>query len=125
MEKTCRVRKAGVVRLFILFMTALAVFSGFSVVIHAAEIASWEGLQQAVNSGEEISVTLTQDIVAPENSEPIRIKTGKNVTLDLNGHTLSRNFSKIHDNGHVLVVQKDAVLTVIDSNGDNSGKNTG
>ena len=125
MEKTCRVRKAGVVRLFILFMTALAVFSGFSVVIHAAESASWEGLQQAVNSGEEISVTLTQDIVAPENSEPIRIKTGKNVTLDLNGHTLSRNFSKIHDNGHVLVVQKDAVLTVIDSSGNDSGKITG
>ena len=47
------------------------------------------------------------------------------ITIDLNGHTLSRNLSDPDDYGSVIRVEEGGTLTVKDSSGNNSGKISG
>ncbi len=47
------------------------------------------------------------------------------VTIDLNGHTLSRSLAAADDGGQVISVFGGWTLTIKDSSGDNSGKITG
>ena len=81
---------------------------------------TWEQLRDAiVKDG---SVTLTRDIVI---SHYLGIENGITATIDLNGHTLSRNLSAADPDGHVIWILEGGTLTVKDSSGDNSGKLTG
>lgn len=50
---------------------------------------------------------------------------GTTVTLDLNGHTLTRPMTTAHEGGQVLFVENGGNLTITDSSGSNSGKITG
>lgn len=52
----------------------------------------------------------------------IQINNGKNITLDLCGHTLSRNLTDLAVNGNVIKVFSGNTLTVKDSSGSNSGQ---
>ena len=63
-------------------------------------------------------ITLGADIAL---SDYLDIAGGLTITLDLNGHTLSRNPSAHSDMGSVIRVEKGGTLTVKDSSGDNSG----
>ena len=110
-------------------LLSLAVFAGaFSalpVISRAVEYTDWKDLEHDLINGAQTTCTLGKDLIASAYRDPIRIKEGENVTLDLNGHTLSRNLSSLRDSGHVLVVQKGATLTIKDSSGNNSGRITG
>ena len=87
------------------------------------EVDSKETLNEAVND-EEPLIRLTGDIVL---SEYLSIGYNKNqsITLDLNGHTLSRNLTAADRNGHVIEVHSKGDLMIIDSSDDRSGTITG
>ena len=51
-------------------------------------------------------INLTSEIV---------VASGKNWTLDLNGHTLDRGLTAAADNGHVLKIESGATLTIVDN----------
>ena len=72
----------------------------------------WNGALSAsgVDSGE-IPIRLLNDITI---DEAFLIQNGKNVTLDLNGHTLSRSLENAAEDGCVIKVIGDS-LTLIDS----------
>ena len=91
-----------------------------SITAFAANTGNEAALVKAVNAGGEVK--LTKDIAL---SDVLRIPTGKEVTLDLNGHTLDRGLTECRDLGSVIRVEPDAVLTVKDSSNDNSGVITG
>ena len=67
------------------------------------------------------SVKMTADI---QLGSRLVIDNGKNVTLDLNGHKLSRSLTEYADDGNVIRVETGGQLTVEDS-GNNSGQITG
>ena len=91
----------------------------------AVNVSSWTQLQDAIDdSNKALTATLTQNISANGDSI-IRIPSGKNVTIDLNGKEMNRQLNNCVDNGGVLRVEPNAVLTVIDSSGDDSGLITG
>ncbi len=87
-------------------------------------------LRAAVNNG-----GLTGTIVLGDDIELTnRLNVGydgdlgselNHVTIDLNGHTLSRSLSAADDGGQVISVFGGWTLTIKDSSGDNSGKITG
>jgi hypothetical protein len=93
------------------------------------DVDSKETLNEAINDGEPL-IRLTGDIVL---SEYLSIGYNKNqnlsidqsITLDLNGHTLSRNLTAADRNGHVIEVHSKGDLMIIDSSDDRSGTITG
>ena len=68
------------------------------------------------------SVKMTADI---QLGSRLVIDNGKNVTLDLNGHKLSRSLTEYADDGNVIRVETGGQLTVEDGSGNNSGQITG
>ena len=68
------------------------------------------------------NITLTADIALTNYCE---ISDGKTVTIDLNGHTLSRSLDAADADGHVIWVRTGSTLTVTDGSGNNSGQITG
>ena len=78
-------------------------------------VATEDELNNAVNNGgAKVSVKLTADIALSNYCE---IPDDKEVTLDLNGHKLSRNLSGQTTCGNILRVTSDADLTIKDSAG--------
>ena len=75
------------------------------------EVNTKEALNQAIDDG--AIIRLTGDIVL---SEHLQIGNGEtqSVTIDLNGHTLSRNLSAVDANGHVIEVFNNGTLTLTD-----------
>ncbi len=73
-------------------------------------------------TGSNKSVKMTADI---QLGSHLVIENGKNVTLDLNGHKLSRSLTDYADDGNVIRVEVGGQLTVKDSGGNNSGQITG
>ena len=121
MKKRCKTIIQFVLPVMLLFSTLTAM----PVTGAAAEYTSWEQLQDAISESDKTEFTLTQDIIAPDSStSPLQIRR-KNIVLDLNGYTLSRNRSSALGTGQVIVVHKGASLTVKDSSGINAGKITG
>ena len=125
MKTLSKSRKKGILSLLLSLVLAVSMLAAVSVVSRAAGYSDWKNLEYDLASGSQVTCTLTKDLIASANREPIRIKEGQNVTLDLNGHTLSRNLSSIRDSGHVIVVLKGATLTIKDSSGNNAGRITG
>ena len=121
MKKRCKTIIQFVLPVMLLFSTLTAI----PVTGAEAEYTSWDGLQSAISESDKTDFTLTQDIIAPGSStSPLQIRR-KNIVLDLNGYTLSRNRSSALGTGQVIVVHKGASLTVKDSSGINAGKITG
>ena len=96
-------------------LTPLAVFTAL-----AANAGNEKTLVKNVNAGG--TVKLTKDISL---TDVLRIPTGKEVTLDLNGFTLDRGLTECRDLGSVIRVEPGAVLTLKDSSNNNSGVITG
>ena len=93
-------------------------------VASAAEVSTWSGLQSEISAAATVTVSLTQDVTAGENDGAIVIASGKNVTLDLCGHTLSRGLTEAKDDGFVIEVKSGGTLTMRDSSS-SGGKITG
>ena len=85
--------------------------------VWATDVTTESELRSAIADG--ANIKLTADIAL---SNYLGIDNGKTVTLDLNGHTVSRNSNSYSDLGSVIRVEKGGTLTVKDSSGDNSGK---
>ena len=83
-------------------------------------VTTENGLRKMVKNG--AVITLGADIAL---SNYLGIAGGTTVTLDLNGHTLSRSLSAADADGHVIWIREGGTLTVKDSSGNNSGKLTG
>ncbi|MBQ6267320.1 MAG: leucine-rich repeat protein [Clostridia bacterium] len=94
-------------------------------VASAAAVSSWSGLQSEIAAAATVTVSLTQDVTAGENDGCIVIASGKNVTLDLCGHTLSRGLTAEKEGGCVIEVKSGGTLTVRDSDGSGAGSITG
>ena len=86
----------------------------------AANAKTETALVNAVNKGGDVKLTKDIDL-----SDVLRIPTGKEVTLDLNGKILDRGLTDCVDLGSVIRVEPGAVLTVRDSSNNNSGVITG
>ena len=82
------------------------------------EVSSESALTTALSGTSPINITLTANI---ELSNYLGIEDGKNVTIDLNGKTLSRSLSKADADGHVIWVKSGGTLTIKDSSS-GSGK---
>ena len=114
-------------RRFAAALLALVVLFGTQTAVRAqAESSAWALLQDAIDRAETGEViTLSEDITALPEDARLTIASGKHVTLDLNGHTLNRNQQTYQaNNGSVLYVQEDAILT-IRSSGEGEGVITG
>ncbi len=85
------------------------------------KVANEDELRAAVQTNN-AEIQLTADIAL---SNYLGIDNGITVTLDLNGHTLSRSLSAADPDGHVIWILTGGTLTVKDSSGNNSGKLTG
>ena len=116
------------IRKIVSLLLTAALLVGFpqitSFVASAAEVSSWSGLQSEISAAATLTVSLTQDVTAGENDGCIVIASGKNVTLDLCGHTLSRGLTAAKDDGYVIEVKSGGTLTVRDSSG-STGRITG
>ena len=87
------------------------------------EVSTEEALRTVINeNGSNKSVKMTADI---QLGSRLVIDNGKNVTLDLNGHKLSRSLTDYADDGNVIRVETGGQLTVKDSGGNDSGQITG
>ena len=80
-------------------------------------VNNWADLKTAVGTDGAV-IALGQDIANPTQnaSDPIRIKD-KNVTIDLMGHTLDRNRTSSHNDGHVIWVDGSSNVTIRDTVG--------
>ncbi len=93
-------------------------FASLEVVAIGAE---WADLQAELEKGG--VVIITSNYTAGADDEALTIK--KNVTLDLNGHTISRGLSEAKENGYVILVKKYTSLTITDSSESQNGLITG
>ena len=84
------------------------------------EVSTKDALTSAISGGNSVSVKLTADIAL---SEKLAISSGKTVTIDLNGHKLSRSLSANENYG--MVIQNYGNLTITDGSNNNSGQITG
>ena len=96
-------------------------------VYHPNRITTESVLQAFLEHGRgSKTLTLASDIQLTRRAEIRNIFTDEanNVTIDLNGHTISRNFSAAYDDGNVFYVES-GNLTINDNSGNGSGKITG
>ena len=90
------------------------------------DIEAWNALrEQILNAENGSTIVLDADYIGDDTVDRILITTGKTLTIDLNGHRIDRNRRTVTENGHVIVVQAGANLTIMDSSGDDSGLITG
>ena len=93
------------------------------------EVDTKEALNAAIEDDEPL-IRLTGDIVLSEYlsigyDRNQNLSIDQSVTLDLNGHTLSRSLTAADRNGHVIEVHSKGDLMIIDSSSDKSGTITG
>ena len=87
------------------------------------EVGTEAALTEVINGdGSNKAVKMTADITLGSR---LNIVNGKNVTLDLNGHKLSRSLTEYADDGNVIRVETGGQLTVEDGSGNDSGQITG
>ena len=86
------------------------------------EIVDQGGLEYAIENNSTVKIIFWQDI---ELSKILSIGDGKNITIDLNGKTLSRNLVIPADDGGVIRVETGGQLTIMNSNSEQDGLITG
>jgi len=70
----------------------------------------------------DLPITLTGDI---QLTKAITVTNGQNVTIDLNGHTISRSLTEVSEDGQVINVEQGGTLTITDGSANHTGKITG
>lgn len=82
----------------------------------ATNVSTWDELQSEFPcSG---SIALVSDISA---EGALTVPAGRSITLNLNGHKLSRDLKKEEENGYVILIETGATLTLTDSAGGDGG----
>lgn len=119
---TIAMRKA---RLMLVMILGLALVFGSAARAEDSYSAySWEDLN-ADHGTLPYIIVLEKDITAPSGSSPLLIPAGKTVTIDLNGHTLSRGLSgDAVANGNVITVKGKLILKSSASGGKVTGGNS-
>ncbi|MBQ9390577.1 MAG: Cna B-type domain-containing protein, partial [Lachnospiraceae bacterium] len=86
----------------------------------------WSDLQTLIDSTSSgNTITLDKSYCAKSGDKYLEIKDNKDITIDLNGHTLDRKCSSASDEGHVFVIRGGSKLTITDSSNNNAGRITG
>ena len=114
-------------------VAVLSVFNFMMIPVAAAEgeieVETWAEVLAAVEENDECTIKLTKDIDLSLDDLAIVVDGGKNITLDLNGKTISRDHSARTENGIVDIDVDDVApvsyFTLKDSSADASGKITG
>ena len=90
-----------------------------------AEGDDWAGLQDKFSAGG--TITLDQDYKAGDNDTALEVPEGKEVILDLNGHTIDRGLAEAEaeKDGNVITVNANGKLTIKDSSKGKTGTITG
>ena len=82
-------------------------------------LTDWNELQKEFDAAENgATITMQRDWKGGRGDEPLTVREGKTITLDLNGHTLDRNkdlSDRIIGNGSVIKIEHGATLTIRDS----------
>ena len=89
-------------------------------------VSFWEALQKAINAasnGTEETITLVHDCTATATDTALIIPAGKNITIDLNGHTIDRKRNEPVENGNVFT--NNGILTLSGSGTVENGFNSG
>ena len=89
--------------------------------------SGWEYVQKELNQVAEGGIVkLEADYKAAKGDKQLKVNNGspKNITLDLNGHTLDRARTSSDSDGHVMEVYS-GTLTIIDSSDSKKGTITG
>ena len=96
-----------------------SVLAGGALKAWDVEIDSWQALQMAINGASDgMTISLSTDISATYGVESaLEVASGKNVTIDLKGHTINRALTEYDalQNGYVL--NNEGTLTITDSVG--------
>ena len=117
-------------RLIVMMLCFAVVLGGIGIGVFAEETdpvpegPKWDDLLTEISEAPNGStVTLYADYKGDDSADRILIETGREITIDLNGHTIDRNLTHVPEEvgGHVIAVQLGATLTIKDSSGNNSG----
>ncbi len=94
--------------------------------IYTPHITTWKQLQESIDEADTTAtITLTQDVIATSSDKALSIPTGKNITLDLNGHKLDRGLTEATVGGEVINISGGAALTITDTSDEKKGTITG
>ena len=106
--------------------------AGESVVLRAFTTAKamwavngWDALQQRIDLNDGRTIKLTEDVRAQGGQKALTLKDDRNVTIDLNGHTIDRGLAQPEYYGGVFYLNDDASLTLRDSSAGQTGVITG
>ena len=84
--------------------------------VTACWMSSWSVLQQQIdNTAAGNVIVLASDPQGDSSCSPLLIPDWQNLTIDLNGHTISRSLTSAVSDGNVITIE--GSLTVIDSKG--------
>ncbi len=104
----------------------ITVFFVGTIKVSASAPTGWEKIKDDIERADSgTTITLTEDITAENGDAALLIEDNKNITIDLNGHTLDRNLSEPTADGYVICVKDGAELTVKDSSQSGTGVITG
>ena len=100
-----------------IILSVIMILSLFTVVPFSAgaqvSVSAWSQIQSEFNQGN--SVQLDADITAAAADSFLDVKSNTDVTLDLNGHELSRGEISDTSSGYVIRIEQGGKLTVTDS----------
>lgn len=94
----------------------------------ATNARSWDDIQKSVDGvtgGKPYTIYLNSDIDGSGKKDGIRIGGGRNIIIDLQGHTIDRKCTGADRKGHVIAVEKGGTLTLKDSGNESKGRITG
>ena len=77
------------------------------------EVTTWSGLQNAINNSSDGQTIVIMEDLNANGKDRILVKSGKNVTVDLNSHKVDRQRGSSSADGHVFEVK--GTLTIIDT----------
>ena len=102
----------------------LGLLAGSPLRAWTGEAFDWESLQGAINGASDgATITLGNDVFGGSTVKALHVASGKNVTIDLNGHTIDRGLAGGDAMKDGCVIKNEGTLTIKDSEG--GGKITG
>lgn len=85
-------------------------------------VSSWAQLKNEIKSADSSgntvkTIALGSDVTAGEDEDHVLVEDSRKIVIELDGHTMNRNISSYHPEGHVIELVDHAVLTIKDSTG--------
>ena len=114
-------------RLIATLISTTLVLSSIYVPAFAADPSdqmTWSELQELINDGDDKLITLNSDVTAGPGDGPLTVPDNVDVSINLDGYTISRNLSEATSRGNVFVVEDNASLTIAGYGGTITGGNT-